>query len=325
MMSGGFYTSPPHLTNDRQRALPASSRRCPLRRRTPRSYQLALGDVNLLTGKNNSGKSTIIGAFRILDVALRRSLKSFERLPRSGGAFGCLIPEHAIPISIENAIHNYEAELATVRFHFSGGQALKLVFDESGRCYLVIEAAGVRSNSDFRRVLPFKMVAIPHLGPIEHNEVLVERDTVMSNLTTHRASRNFRSYWYYFPEAFERFAAMVRDTWPGMEIEPPELVHGVKPMLRMYCRENRITREIFWLGVGFQIWCQLLTHISRASEVDLLVLDEPEIYLHPDIQRQLAGLLVGLGPQIIVATHSQELIQSVDLRDVLVINKNQSQ
>jgi len=36
-----------------------------------------------------------------------------------------------------------------------------------------------------------------------------------------------------------------------------------------------------WVGFGYQIWCQLLTHLSRAAEDSLVVVDEPEVYLHP--------------------------------------------
>ena len=34
-------------------------------------YSLSLDHVNVLTGANNSGKSTIVGAFRVLAVAMR--------------------------------------------------------------------------------------------------------------------------------------------------------------------------------------------------------------------------------------------------------------
>ncbi|HDR9136331.1 TPA: AAA family ATPase [Burkholderia vietnamiensis] len=35
------------------------------------NFSLSLDDVNVLTGPNNSGKSTIVGAFRALAVAMR--------------------------------------------------------------------------------------------------------------------------------------------------------------------------------------------------------------------------------------------------------------
>ena len=74
----------------------------------------------------------------------------------------------------------------------------------------------------------------------------------------------------------------------------------------MFCLEDRMTRELYWAGFGFQIWCQLLTHVSRAKDATLLIVDEPEVYLHPDVQRQLLGILRDTGPDIVFATHSTD-------------------
>jgi hypothetical protein len=49
--------------------------------------------------------------------------------------------------------------------------------------------------------------------------------------------------------------------------------------------------------------------------------DEPEIYLHPDIQRQLLNILRLSGPDIIIATHSTEIISEADPSDILLIDK----
>ncbi|MEZ0305228.1 MAG: AAA family ATPase [Hyphomicrobiaceae bacterium] len=76
-----------------------------------------------------------------------------------------------------------------------------------------------------------------------------------------------------------------------MAIKAPELDHSTGE-LTMFCLEERMTREIYWVGFGFQIWCQLLTHLSRAAENALVVVDEPEVYLHPDVQRQLLAHLI---------------------------------
>ena len=89
----------------------------------------------------------------------------------------------------------------------------------------------------------------------------------------------------------------------------------------MFCPEERIPREIFWAGFGFQVWCQMLTFIVQAKEASLFIIDEPDIYLHSDLQRQLLGILKLLGPDILIATHSTEIITEADPDDLLVINK----
>ena len=143
-----------------------------------------------------------------------------------------------------------------------------------------------------------------------------------NGLATHRASRHFRNYWRYFGEDFDQFAALIKRTWPGMEILPPEETDISSQTLQMFCLENRITRELYWSGFGFQIWCQLLTHISRCRKDSLLIVDEPEIYLHPDIQRQLLGILRDAGPDIILATHSSEIMGEADPSEILLVDKH---
>jgi predicted ATP-dependent endonuclease of OLD family len=107
-----------------------------------------------------------------------------------------------------------------------------------------------------------------------------------------------------------------------MDIEPPEIDYSHSPpMLHMFCPEERIPREIFWAGFGFQVWCQMLTFIVKSRYASLFVIDEPDIYLHSDLQRQLIGLLKNLGPDILIATHSTEIISEADPDELLVINK----
>jgi hypothetical protein len=105
-----------------------------------------------------------------------------------------------------------------------------------------------------------------------------------------------------------------------MTINAPEFNYSTGE-LTMFCLEDRMTREIYWVGFGFQIWCQLLTHLSRAAEDTLVVVDEPEIYLHPDVQRQLLGIVRDIGADALLATHSSEIIAEADPTEILMIDK----
>ena len=57
------------------------------------------------------------------------------------------------------------------------------------------------------------------------------------------------------------------------------------------------------------------------SDDTILVVDEPEIYLHPDVQRQLLGILRKAGPDVLLATHSTEIMGEADPSEILVIDK----
>jgi len=51
------------------------------------------------------------------------------------------------------------------------------------------------------------------------------------------------------------------------------------------------------------------------------VVDEPEIYLHPDVQRQLLGIIRDIGADVLLATHSSEIIAEADPSEIIMIDK----
>ena len=67
-------------------------------------FSLSLGEVNILVGPNNSGKSTIVGALRTLEAAVRFSRTRPPTRVHIGDTaqIGYRIPEESVPISLEN-------------------------------------------------------------------------------------------------------------------------------------------------------------------------------------------------------------------------------
>lgn len=289
------------------------------------NFSVSLQDTNILVGPNNAGKSTLLSAFRILDVAIKKAqrLKAENiHLPSGIWTYGHRIPTHQISVSLENVATDYNSEDSKIEFRLTNRNKLILYFPNDGGCilYWENEGAAISTPGKFSKAFPIAIQVVPVLGPLEHEESYVKEDTVKDAQNTHRACRHFRNYWHYFSENWDQFSSMVSTTWPGMQIKRPELdVRNAK--LRMFVTENRIDREIYWAGFGFQIWCQLLTHLSRANESTLIVVDEPEIYLHPDIQRQLLGILRALHSDVLLATHSVEIIGEADPSEILIITK----
>lgn len=292
-----------------------------------KNYSISLNHFNVLVGPNNAGKSTIIGAFRILAEGMRKaSARNPEYIPTDGfQGWGYRVPLDDLPIATENIFSDYDSsQPATIEFRLSGGNKLELIFPEQNACYLRCKTSGkaVRSPASFRKEFNANVGFVPVLGPVEHDERLFQKDAARLALLTHRASRNFRNIWYHYPEDFDEFRNLIRSTWPGMDIEKPEVQHSHdKAILHMFCPEARFPREMYWAGFGFQVWCQMLTYIVRSRKDALLIIDEPDIYLHSDLQRQLVGFLKDFGPDVLIATHSTEIISESDPGDLLVVNK----
>lgn len=292
-----------------------------------RHYSVALAGFNLLVGPNNAGTSTVIGALRILYEGIRKARSRKAVLIDSAvyRGYGYRVDLEDLPISTENVFTDYDdSQSAEVEFFVSSGGKLRLIFPESDSCLLVpdFEGKSIRSPSEFNKAFDVKLAFVPVLGPVEHNEPLFQEGAARNALQTHRASRNFRNIWYHYPESFEEFRELIQQTWPGMDIRLPEMVFkDGGPKLYMFCPEERVEREIFWSGFGFQVWCQMLTFIAKAPADALLIIDEPDIYLHSDLQRQLIHILKSRDGDVIIATHSTEMLSEAESNDIVVMDK----
>ncbi|QUE91092.1 ATP-binding protein [Pseudomonas sp. SCA2728.1_7] len=288
-----------------------------------KQYSISLDQCNILVGPNNAGKSTIISAFRILEAALRAG---YSRRPEyvyldEKRVLGHKVPVSGLPVSLENVHTDYEYSETKIEFRFSNSNKIFLNFPEDGGCVLTWECVDnhIKTPSAFKKAFPFSVQVVPVLGPLEHEEPIVAEETVRRSLGTPRACRHFRNFWLQNPDGFESFRELIESSWPGMSISRPERSSSA---MVMFCTESRMDREVFWAGFGFQVWCQLLTHLSRSKSFSLTVIDEPEVYLHPDLQRQLLAILRDQSNEFVIATHSTEIMGEADPSEIMIIDKS---
>ena len=84
-------------------------------------------------------------------------------------------------------------------------------------------------------------------------------------------------------------------------------------------------RDIMTEGSGFLQWLSVFTY-ALSPNIDVLLLDEPDAHLHPSLQYDLFSHLSRLcektDKQIIVATHSSEIIKRWNLKDIIWVNSS---
>ncbi|MDP2605459.1 MAG: AAA family ATPase [Deltaproteobacteria bacterium] len=134
-----------------------------------RDYNLSLQGFNVLVGPNNSGKSTILGAFRILAEGIRKArARNPEFVPGpQGDAKGYFVDLKDVPVATENMFFDYDdSQPATVRFRISNGNELLLFMPKQGTCCLICQTQGrpVTSTSNFKSQYNVSVNFVPILG-----------------------------------------------------------------------------------------------------------------------------------------------------------------
>ncbi|KVX87272.1 hypothetical protein WL08_31600 [Burkholderia ubonensis] len=85
---------------------------------------------------------------------------------------------------------------------------------------------------------------------------------------------------------------------------------------------NFASRDLMVEGSGFLQWLSVYA-LALSPDIDVVLLDEPDAHLHALLQQQLVGQLKKISDskrkQVLLATHSPELIRSYDHERILAI------
>jgi predicted ATP-dependent endonuclease of OLD family len=94
--------------------------------------------------------------------------------------------------------------------------------------------------------------------------------------------------------------------------------------INLQIRLSEFVGEIGVMGHGLQMWLQIVWFLVQNKDADTIILDEPDVYLHADIQRKLIRLLKRSFKQTIITTHSTEIMSEADPEHILIIDKSKN-
>lgn len=101
-----------------------------------------------------------------------------------------------------------------------------------------------------------------------------------------------------------------------------EVVKGVTDGYKLKRHAGYSKRDLMVEGSGFLQWLSVLA-LANDPDIDILLLDEPDAHLHPSLQEQLLDVLREItaesGKQILLATHSSEILRSAEPSDIMHI------
>jgi energy-coupling factor transporter ATP-binding protein EcfA2 len=271
----------------------------------------------LLTGKNNEGKSSLILALRLVSSATRTVGKPQFRWAIENEVFYRLPRPDVEGLQIERLLHNYMGDQATIHATFDDHTEIT-VFLDAGRNTIYASYDG-RSTHGIDRTFGI----IPPLGPLAETEEFLTLRHVQASITTTLSPRHLRNHFAQIlsKDEYRMVQRIVKATWPSIDLL--EWERDLRDnSLKCFFKEDRVDREISWAGQGLQVWFQIIAHIVRLRDTSLIVLDEPEINLHPEKQNDLMRLLREYHTgDALVATHSVELMNNVNVSHIFYIQK----
>lgn len=286
--------------------------------------------TSILVGRNNAGKSTMIEALKIISSVTRkyktlRFTAPPEWVPREMNN-GVSPNVENMNISDRGIFNMYGNPPAIVEAIFMNGSSIKAYVGEGLDIFAVITdeyGCQVRNSREAKNVNIPIIEVLPQISAVLDSERVVKKSTVDGNKATRLASRNFRNQLFYYREAFPTFKKLAESTWEGLQIKPIESIFVDEGrILQFFLRVHDFEAEISWMGHGLQMWVQTMWFISQCPPNCIVVLDEPDVYMHADLQRRLVRLIMPMFAQVIVATHSLEIIEEVSSDGIIPIDSH---
>ena len=166
----------------------------------------------------------------------------------------------------------------------------------------------------------------PQVGPLPRNDAVLVPQTVERGLGASLSPLHFRNQLNLFwREYFGAFKEVAEATWPQLQILELQGRGQVRETpLTLLVREGDFSAEVGLMGHGLQMWLQLIWFVAQAPLDATVVLDEPDVYMHPDLQHRLVEFVEGRYEQVVITTHSVEIIATADPSSLVLVDRAES-
>ena len=295
-------------------------------------HTLHLHPITIAVGQNNAGKSTLVEALRLLSIITSRyknlnfhNVPDWLELPVS--TRGVSPSLGGLGIDFLTLFHGYSDPPAVIKAEFSDGQRIEIYLGNEEAIFAVIyndKGKLVNSRGDAQNTRLPKVSILPQIGPLVRDELVLNTEYVRSSMSTHLSSLHFRNQLSILFSYYQEFKNFAEESWRRLQIRSLEGRGGMpngENTLSLFIRDNNFVAEIARMGHGLQMWLQIIWFLTYSKHADTIILDEPDVYMHADLQRKLVRLLLGRFPQILIATHSIEIMSEVNADEILVVDR----
>lgn len=297
-----------------------------------RDHIINFDQITIMIGQNNAGKTTVVEALRILGLVCARfkTVNTYSNRPNwlsdqvQLSVRGITVSAKAIDTDLEQIFTAYGNPPAIIEAFFTEDITIRIYIGSEADIFATFYKCDtcVRSKQRVTEYGVPNVCVLPQIVPLTKDEDRVTRETLQRNKFSKRISGNFRNDLYVNKdsEKFRKLQESIERTWGSVRINSVEVdSSGSKVYLSM--RDTDFVSEIYYMGHGIQMWLQTLWFVVSSAPDSIIVLDEPDVYMHADLQRKLVRMLKDQYKQTIIATHSIEIMSEVLPENILIIDR----
>jgi predicted ATPase len=304
-----------------------------------RSATLALNDINVLVGANGAGKSNLIRALSVLGRIVDSELSLFVGL--SGGSNALLNADPTTPrrihLEVESQLGGYSAQLVpaardtlifseeTIWRHDTGVTA---DMGQGHRETLLTVPEPLWGPEAAALVETLKGCRVFHFQDTSRDAPVKQQGYTADNLSLHSDAANLAAVLLRLRDGdrrrYQRIVQTIKQAAPFFRdfVLEPELAPD-RVQLRWQQEGSDTIFPADALSDGTLRFICLAALLGQPELPGLIILDEPELGLHPFAIVQLAGMLraASQGSQVLLATQSVTLMNQFELDDLIVVER----
>lgn len=312
--------------------------------------ELELKPINIFIGSNGSGKSNFISFFKLVNAIFSQGLQNHVLKEKSDNLlyFGRKNTEKLYGKMIftrdQQNDNAYWFRLAQTS---NGG----LFIEEEGSGYNVIkdndyqnyfrypnnEESIIKNSNDFRDAHLIKYLSniqVYHFHDTSTTSWLRKECEVEDNIYLKSDGRNLPAFLYLLkkesPKRFTRFVKTIQSVAPYIDsfiLEPSRLNKKEIELRWIEKGDPESSFSAYQLSDGTLRFIALAAVLLQPNPPEVIIIDEPELGLHPKAIEKLAGMIKAASEktQIILSTQSVNLVDCFNPEQIITVDRNEKE
>lgn len=313
-----------------------------------KALELEMQPINILIGSNGAGKSNFISFFKLINAIFNERLQRFvakekaDNLLYFGRKKSDFIFGKLVFSDDDHANNAYTFKLAQTRegglFLEFEGSGFKVSYDDDYHNYFYntdLDESKYATDTKYKRnkILQdyISTLQVFHFHDTSDTSHLRSECDINDNRYLKKDGRNLPAFLFYLktkhPKTFIRIEKTIQTIAPYFQkfiLEPNRLDETRIELRWIDTGDPDSSFSAYQLSDGTLRFIALATLLMQPNPPSIIVIDEPELGLHPFAIGKLAGMIqvASSTAQIIVATQSPGLLNHFSPEDIIVMDRD---